>query len=75
MSATTSVRTPPVTGALAPVPYDEMIAATELWEACIAVLDRYPRIRPAAPTCPKVLGHVTIPQSAVDAADLHFHLD
>jgi hypothetical protein len=39
------------------------------------VLDRYPHQRPAAPTWPPMLRHVSIPQAAVDAADVHYHLD
>jgi hypothetical protein len=54
-------------------PYDEQ--STELWAACVAVLDRYPHIRPPAPTWPPTSRRVTIPQSAVDAADVHYHLD
>jgi hypothetical protein len=48
---------------------------TELWEACVALLDRYPHLRPpAAPPSPGPQ-HVQIPQAAVDASDLHVHLD
>lgn len=54
-------------------PYDEQ--STELWEACVAVLDRYPHIRPPAPMWPPATRRVTIPQAAVEAADVHFHLD
>jgi hypothetical protein len=59
----------------APTPYDERPEWTELWEACVALLDRYPHIRPTAPMWPPVLRHVHIPPSAVDAADRHYHLD
>jgi hypothetical protein len=66
---------PTLAGALAPVPYDEMMAWTELWQACVVVLDRYPHLRPPEPTGPPAQRRLTIPQAAVDAADVHFHLD
>jgi hypothetical protein len=56
-------------------PYAEQQEWTELWEACVTVLDRYPHIRPPSPAATPVLRHVRIPQSAVDAADVHYHLD
>jgi hypothetical protein len=57
-------------------PYAERPEWHEMWEACVALLDRYPPVRPAAPTWPPAAQrHVRIPQSAVDAADVHFHLD
>jgi hypothetical protein len=57
-------------------PYAERPEWHEMWEACVALLDRYPHVRPAAPTWPPAAQrHVRIPQSAVDAADVHFHLD
>jgi hypothetical protein len=64
-------------GALSPsiTPYAEQQEWTELWEACVTVLDRYPHIRPPSPAATPVLRHVRIPQSAVDAADVHYHLD
>ena len=66
---------PPAAGALAPVPYDEMTAWTELWQACVVVLDRYPHVRPPEPVWASAHRRVRIPQAAVDAADVHFHLD
>ena len=56
-------------------PYDEQPEWTELWQACVSLLDRYPHVRPAAPMWPPALRHVRIPQSAVDEADRHYHLD
>ncbi len=56
-------------------PYAEQQAWNELWEACVVVLDRYPHVRPPAPPPYPVLRHVRIPQEAVDASDVHFHLD
>jgi hypothetical protein len=56
-------------------PYAEQQAWNELWEACVVVLDRYPHVRPPAPPAYPVLRHVRIPQAAVDASDVHFHLD
>ncbi len=61
--------------AVTPTPYDEQPEWHELWEACVALLDRYPHIRPAEPMWPPVLRHVRIPQAAVDAADVHYHLE
>jgi hypothetical protein len=62
-------------GATTLTPYDEQPEWTELWEACVALLDRYPHIRPTEPMWPPVLRHVQIPQSAVEAAEVHYHLD
>jgi hypothetical protein len=56
-------------------PHSEQQAWNELWEACVVVLDRYPHIRPPASPANRVLRHVRIPQAAVDASDVHFHLD
>jgi hypothetical protein len=56
-------------------PYAEQPEWSELWEACVSVLDRYPHLRPPAPTWPPVHRRVRIPQQAVDAADVHYHLD
>ncbi len=75
MSTTISCPKPMLTGAPAPMPYDEMTAWTELWEACVVVLDRNPHVRQPAPMWAPAHRRVTIPKAAVDAADVHFHLD
>jgi hypothetical protein len=62
-------------GAHAAAPYDEQPSWNELWEACVVVLDRYPRVRRTPDPAHPVLGHVAIPAAAADAADVHFHLD
>jgi hypothetical protein len=60
------------------MPYDEATHCDnewdELWQACVAVLDRYPHIRPM-PAWSPMLRHVRIPQAAVEVADVHYHLD
>jgi hypothetical protein len=56
-------------------PYAEQPSWNELWEACVVVLDRYPHVRPPVRPSYPVLRHVRIPQAAVDASDVHFHLD
>jgi hypothetical protein len=56
-------------------PYAEQPEWSELWEACVTVLDRYPHIRPPAPVAPPVHQRVHIPQRAVAAADVHYHLE
>lgn len=61
--------------ALPRAPYDDQPDWTELWEACVVVLDHYPHLRPPAPTSYPSIRHVTIPQAAVDASEVHFHLD
>ena len=70
-----SAPAPTAAGPLAPVPYDEMMAWTELWQACVVVLDRYPHLRQTPPAWPAAARRLTIPPAAVDAADRHFHLD
>jgi hypothetical protein len=64
-----------VPGARGAAPYAEQPTWSELWEACVVVLDRYPRLRRVPDPAHPVLGHVTIPQAAADAAEVHFHLD
>lgn len=68
---------PRTTADMSPVltPYDEQLEWTQLWEACVAMLDRYPHIRPTPRTWSPALHHVTIPQAAFDVADVHFHLE
>lgn len=48
---------------------------TELWQACVAVLDRHPHIHPAPAPWAPVLRRVRIPVEAVAAADVHYHLE
>lgn len=56
-------------------PYDEAAEWDDMWQACVAVLDRYPHIRPASPMWSPMLRRVRIPQAAVEVADVHYHLD
>jgi len=56
-------------------PYDDATAWDEMWQACVAVLDRYPHIRPVPAMWSPMLRHIRIPQAAVDVADVHYHLD
>ena len=56
-------------------PYDDATAWDDLWQACVAVLDRYPHIRPVSAMWSPMLRHIRIPQAAVDVADVHYHLD
>lgn len=55
--------------------YDEQPDWSELWEACVVVLDQNPHLRPPASTSYPVSRRVRIPQEAVDASDVHYHLD
>lgn len=56
-------------------PYDDATAWDDLWQSCVAVLDRYPHIRPVSAMWSPMLRHIRIPQAAVDVADVHYHLD
>ncbi|MGH3356720.1 MAG: hypothetical protein ACRDOJ_12545 [Nocardioidaceae bacterium] len=62
-----------------PVASEEQPTWAELWDDCAVIMGRYPRLTAvAATTRPDAVPPAhepVIPAAAVEAADVHFHLD